>query len=64
MLDDAIARVEIEVTNRRIATGPSPSTPVGPGHITPTPTGPLPPVYEDNTQRKRRRSSLTRLQRS
>src|SRR5215467_12354461 len=51
MLEDAIARVEIEVTNRRIATGPSPRTPLGPGNITPTPMVPFPPVYEDNTRK-------------
>src|SRR6516162_9813857 len=51
MLEDAIARVEIEVTHRRIATGPSPSTPLGPSHIAPTPMTPLPPVDEDDTRK-------------
>jgi hypothetical protein len=46
MLEDAIARVEIEVTNKPIATGPSPGTRVRPSDIAPTPMTPLPPVYE------------------
>src|SRR5262249_34833890 len=50
MLEDAIARVEIEVTHRRIATGPSPSMPVGPSHIAPTPMTPL-PIDEDSTRK-------------
>ena len=51
MLEDAIARVEIEVTHRRIATGPSPRTPVGPSHIAPIPITPLSPVDEDDTRK-------------
>ena len=51
MLEDAIARVEIEVTHRRIATGPSPSTPVGPSYIAPTPMSPLPPIDEEDTRK-------------
>ena len=51
MLEDAIARVEIEVTHRRIATGPSSRTPVGPSHITPIPITPLSPVEEDDTRK-------------
>src|SRR5262249_54155237 len=48
MLEDAISRVEIEVTTGRIATGPSPSAPVGPRYIAPTPMTPLPPVDGGN----------------
>ena len=47
MLDDAIARVEIEVTNRRIATGPSPGTRVRPSNVAMS----LPLVDEDNTRK-------------
>jgi hypothetical protein len=32
MLEDAINRVEIEATGRRLATGPSPRAPVQPGN--------------------------------
>jgi hypothetical protein len=51
MLEDAISRVEIEVTNKRLATGPSPSAPVRPSTIAPTPMTPLPPVYGDKTRK-------------
>jgi len=47
MLEDAIARVEIEVTNRRIATGPSPGTRVRPSNVAMS----LPLVDEDNTRK-------------
>ena len=50
-LEDAIARVEIEVTNRPIATGPSPGTRARPSDIASTPITPLPPTYEDNTRK-------------
>jgi hypothetical protein len=46
MLEDAISRVEIEVTGGRIATGPSPGTRVRPSNI----ATPLSPVDEDNTR--------------
>ena len=49
MLEDAINRVEIEATGRRLATGPSPRAPVQPGNIAATPTPP-PAVHEDNTR--------------
>jgi hypothetical protein len=42
MLEDAIRRVEIEVTTKRIPTEASPSAPVQPSHIGPTPMMPLP----------------------
>jgi hypothetical protein len=44
MLEDAITRVEIEVTTKRIPTEASPSAPVQPSHIGPTPMMPLPSV--------------------
>src|SRR5215468_5128023 len=47
MLEDAISRVEIEVTGARIATGPSPGTRVRPSNITTS----LPPVNEDKTRK-------------
>jgi hypothetical protein len=50
MLEDAINRVEIEATGRRLATGPSPSAPVQPSNIAPDPTTPLPLAHEDNTR--------------
>jgi hypothetical protein len=50
MLENAINRVEIEATGRRLATGPSPSAPVQPGNIAPDPTMPPPAVHEDNTR--------------
>jgi hypothetical protein len=50
MLEDAISRVEIEATSRRIATGPFPSAPVQPGNIAPDPMTPLPLAHEDNTR--------------
>jgi hypothetical protein len=43
-LEDAIRRVEIEVTTKRIPTEASPSAPVQPSHIRPTPMTPLPSV--------------------
>jgi hypothetical protein len=43
MLEDAISRVEIEVTGGRIATGPSPGTRAQPSTITPTPMTRLSP---------------------
>ena len=43
MLEDAISRVEIEVTGGRIATGPSPGTRVQPSTIAPTPMTRLSP---------------------
>jgi hypothetical protein len=65
MLEDAISRVEIETTNKRIATGPSPGTRVRPSNIAPIPMTPLPPVYEDKDKtflaRKRVLPSLSRL---
>ena len=45
MLEDAISRVEIEVTSKRLAAGPSPSAPVRPSTIAPTPMTRLSPVY-------------------
>src|SRR5262249_31299405 len=45
MLEDAISRVEIEVTGGRIATGPSPGTRVRPSNITTS----LPPLNQHNT---------------
>src|ERR1700745_3408931 len=47
MLEDAISRVEIEVTGGRIATGPSPRPRGGPTNI---PTSP-PPVREGKKKR-------------
>ena len=47
MLEDAIARVEIEVTNKPIATGPSPGTRVRPSNVAMS----LPLVDEDNTRK-------------
>ncbi len=47
MLEDAISRVEIEVTGGRIATGPSPGTRVRPSNIATS----LPPVDEDKTRK-------------
>jgi len=46
MLEDAISRVEIEVTGGRIATGPSPGTRVRPSNI-----ATFPPVDEDKTRK-------------
>src|SRR5262245_44895073 len=46
MLEDAISRVEIEVSGGRIATGPSPGTRVRPSDIVPTPMTPLRPVSD------------------
>jgi hypothetical protein len=51
MLEDAIARVEIEVTKRPIATGLSPGTRVRPSDIAPTPMTPLSPVDEDDARK-------------
>ena len=47
MLEDAISRVEIEVTGGRIATGPSPGTRVRPSNFATS----LPPVDEDKTRK-------------
>ena len=47
MLEDAISRVEIEVTGGRIATGPSPGPRVRPSNIATS----LPPVDEDKTRK-------------
>src|SRR6516164_2430712 len=47
MLEDAVSRVEIEVTGGRIATGPSPGTRVRPSNIATS----LPPVDEDKTRK-------------
>jgi hypothetical protein len=47
MLEDAISRVEIEVTGGRIATGPSPGTRVRPSNIATS----LPPVDEDKRRK-------------
>src|SRR5215469_5248495 len=47
MLEDAISRVEIEVTGGRIATGPSPGTRVRPSDIGTS----LPPVDAGNTKK-------------
>jgi hypothetical protein len=47
MLEDAISRVEIETTTKRIATGPSPGAPLRPSNIAPIPMTPLPIVCED-----------------
>lgn len=44
MLEDAITRVEIEVTTKRIPTEASPSAPAQPSHIGPSPMMPLPSV--------------------
>jgi hypothetical protein len=44
MLEDAISRVEIEAPSKRITTEASPSAPVQPSDIRPTPMTPLPPV--------------------
>ena len=44
MLEDAISRVEIEATTKRIAAEASPSAPAGPSDIVPTPMTPLPPA--------------------
>jgi hypothetical protein len=43
MLEEAIKRVEIEATTKRIATEVPSSAPVGPSSILPTPMTPLPP---------------------
>jgi len=51
MLEDAISRVEIEVSGGRIATGPSPGTRVRPSDIAPTPMTPLRPVDEGDTRK-------------
>ena len=42
MLEEAIRRVEIEATTKRIATEPPSSAPVGPSSILPTAMTPLP----------------------
>ena len=47
MLEDAISRIEIEVTGGRIATGPSPGTRVRPSNIATS----LPPADEDKTRK-------------
>ena len=47
MLEDAISRVEIEVTGGRIATGPSPGTRVRPSNVASSP----PQVDEDKTRK-------------
>ena len=47
MLEDAISRVEIEVTGGRIATGPSPGTRVRPSNVATS----IPPVDEDKTRK-------------
>ena len=47
MLEDAISRVEIEVTGGRIATGPSPGSRVRPSNFATS----LPPVDEDKTRK-------------
>jgi hypothetical protein len=47
ILEDAISRVEIETTTKRIATGPSPGAPVRPSNIAPILMTPLPIVCED-----------------
>jgi len=44
MLEDAIGRVEIEATTKRTATEASPSAPLQPSDIGPTPMTPLPSV--------------------
>jgi hypothetical protein len=44
MLEDAIGRVEIEATGKRTTTEASPSAPVQPSDIGPTPMTPLPSV--------------------
>ena len=44
MLEDAISRVETEATSKRITTEASPSAPVQPSDIGPTPMTPLPSV--------------------
>ena len=44
MLEDAIGRVEIEATTKRTTTEASPSAPVQPSDIGPTPMTPLPSV--------------------
>ena len=44
MLEDAIGRVEIEATNKPITTEASPSAPLQPSDIGPTPMTPLPSV--------------------
>jgi len=44
LLEDAISRVEIEATTKRLAAEASPSAPVGPNNIVPTPMTPRPPV--------------------
>jgi hypothetical protein len=44
LLEDAISRVETEATTKRITTEASPSAPVQPSDIGPTPMTPLPPV--------------------
>ena len=43
-LEEAIIRVETEATTKRITTEASPSAPVQPSDIGPTPMTPLPPV--------------------
>jgi hypothetical protein len=47
MLEDAVSRVEIEVTGGRIPTGPSPGTRVRPSNTATS----LPPVDEDKTRK-------------
>jgi hypothetical protein len=44
MLEDAISRVEIEATSKRIITEAPPSAPVQPSDIGPIPMTPLPPL--------------------
>jgi len=44
MLEDAISRVEIEATTKRITTETAPSAPVQPSDIGPTAMTPLPPI--------------------
>ncbi len=44
MLEDAISRVEIEATTKRITTEIAPGAPVQPGDIGPSPMTPVPPV--------------------
>jgi hypothetical protein len=44
MLEDAISRVEIEATTKRITTETAPGAPVQPSDIGPTPMTPVPPV--------------------
>jgi hypothetical protein len=55
MLEDAISRVEIEVTGGRIATGPSPGTRVRPSDIDTS----LPPVDAGNTNNTKKTTAVT-----